>query len=136
MERQTHAEFEKLYSFLRHEEAMRMQALKREEEQRSRAMAQKMEELARDMTSASQHIRALQEELAVDSISMLHVSLNYALHCANADGNVYSFFFYILFLFSEMQEDAGEVLRALLHTLSRLIPSRTYNPMNFCPSQS
>lgn len=85
MERQTRAEFEKLHSFLRAEEETRMQALKREEEQRSRAMAQKMEEITKDITSVSQHIKALEEELELDGIPMLHVSPKYPLYCHNGD---------------------------------------------------
>lgn len=75
MERQTRAEFEKLHSFLRAEEEARMQALKWEEEQRSQAVAQKMEELGKDITAVSRHISALEQELDLDGISVLHVSL-------------------------------------------------------------
>lgn len=74
METQTRAEFEKLRSFLRDEEETRVQALKREEEQRSRDMAQKIEEINHGIASVSERIRALEEELALDGISMLHVS--------------------------------------------------------------
>lgn len=85
MERLTRAEFEKLHLFLRAEEETRMQALKREEEQRSRAMAQKVEEITKDITSVSQHIRALEAELDVDGISMLRVRLQSLLYCHNDD---------------------------------------------------
>lgn len=86
MERQTRAEFEKLRAFLRAEEETRLQALKREEEQKSRAMAQKMEEIAKDITAVSQHIRALEEELALEDIPMLHVRPRS--FCQNADPKV------------------------------------------------
>lgn len=81
VETQTHAEFEKLRSFLRAEEETRMQALKREEEQRSAAVAQKIEEIAKDITSVSDCIRALEADLALDGISVLHVSLEYPDYC-------------------------------------------------------
>lgn len=77
VETQTHLEFEKLRSFLCAEEETRIQALKREEELRSRAMAEKIEEITRDIASVSEHIRALEEELASDGISVLHVRLKH-----------------------------------------------------------
>lgn len=81
MEAQTHAEFEKLRSFLRAEEETRMQALKREEEQRSRAVAEKIQEIAKDITSVSECIRALEGDLALEGISVLHVRGKYADSC-------------------------------------------------------
>lgn len=51
-----------------------MQALKREEEQKSEVMVQKVEEINREITSLSESIRALEEELAMEGISVLHVS--------------------------------------------------------------
>ncbi|KAM9335041.1 E3 ubiquitin-protein ligase TRIM35 [Symphorus nematophorus] len=74
VERRTREEFEKLHSFLRAEEAARMEALKREEEQKNRAMMQKIEEISRDITSVSESIRALEEEIALEGISVLHKS--------------------------------------------------------------
>lgn len=52
-----------------------MEELKREEEQRSRAVMQKIEEITRDITSVSESIRVLEEEIALQDISVLHVSL-------------------------------------------------------------
>lgn len=75
VERRTREEFEKLHSFLRAEEEARMEALKREEEQRSRAMVQRIEEISTDITSLSESIRVLEEEIALEGISILHVSL-------------------------------------------------------------
>lgn len=72
VERRTREEFEKLHSFLRAEEESRMAALKAEEEQRSLAVAQKIEEITRDITSVSESIRVLEEEMASDGISVLH----------------------------------------------------------------
>lgn len=83
VETQTHAEFEKLHSFLRAEEETRVQALKREEEQRSRAMAEKIQEITKDITSVSECIQALEGDLALDGISVLHVRPKYADYCAD-----------------------------------------------------
>lgn len=94
METQTHAEFEKLRSFLRAEEETRMQALKREEEQRSAAVAQKIEKIANDITSVSDCIRALEADLALDGISMLHVSLEYPDYCDDSHAKSFN---YLLF---------------------------------------
>lgn len=85
MEAQTHAEFEKLRSFLRAEEETRMQALKREEEQRSRAMAEKIQEIAKDITSVSECIQALEGDLALEGISVLHVRPKYSDYCDDHD---------------------------------------------------
>lgn len=75
-----------------------MQALRREEEQRSHAMAQKMAEIAKDITSVSQQITALEEELDLDGVSLLHVSLKDLLRCHHGDIkhlqlNLFFFFF-------------------------------------------
>lgn len=117
VETQTHAEFEKLRSFLRAEEETRMQALKREEEQRSAAVAEKIEKIVKDMTSLSDCIRALEADLASDSISMLHVSLKYPDYCDDSHAKSLN---YLLFHFppSELQEDAGKVLKVLITVLN------------------
>lgn len=75
MERRTREEFEKLHTFLQAEEEARMEALKEEEEQKSRAMRQKIEEITNDIMSVSESIRVLEEELALEGIPVLHVSL-------------------------------------------------------------
>ncbi len=75
MERRTREEFEKLRTFLQAEEEARLGALKREEEQKRRAMMRKIEEITRDITSVSESIRVLEEEIALEGISVLHVSL-------------------------------------------------------------
>nr|XP_046235749.1 E3 ubiquitin-protein ligase TRIM35 [Scatophagus argus] len=72
VERRTREEFEKLRSFLQAEEETRMEALKKEEVQKSRAMMQKIEEITRDITSVSESIRVLEEEMASEGISLLH----------------------------------------------------------------
>nr|XP_020472464.1 tripartite motif-containing protein 35-like [Monopterus albus]XP_020472465.1 tripartite motif-containing protein 35-like [Monopterus albus] len=72
VERRTHEEFEKLRSFLQAEEEARMEALRQEEEQKSREMRQKIEEMERKVTSVSASISVLEEEMALDTISILH----------------------------------------------------------------
>ncbi|XP_026216968.1 tripartite motif-containing protein 35 [Anabas testudineus] len=72
VERRTHEEFQKLHSFLQVEEEARMEELRREEEQKSRQMRHKIEEMERNITSVSVSIRALEEEMALEGISVLH----------------------------------------------------------------
>ncbi|XP_059181906.1 zinc-binding protein A33-like [Centropristis striata] len=72
VERRTREEFEKLHSFLNAEEEARMEALRREEEQKSRAVRQKIEEMTRNIESVSESIRGLEEEIALEGISILH----------------------------------------------------------------
>lgn len=72
VERRTREEFEKLRCFLQAEEEARMEALKMEEEQKSRTMRQRIEEMTNSITSLSETIRALEEELASEDISVLH----------------------------------------------------------------
>ncbi|XP_076120627.1 zinc-binding protein A33-like [Alosa pseudoharengus] len=60
-ERQIKEEFEKLYQFLRDEEAARIAALKEEEEQKSQMMKEKIEKMSREISSLSDTVRAIQE---------------------------------------------------------------------------
>uniref|UniRef100_A0A3B3U9M3 Nuclear factor 7, brain-like n=1 Tax=Poecilia latipinna TaxID=48699 RepID=A0A3B3U9M3_9TELE len=73
VERQTHEEFDKLHSFLRVEEESRMETLRREEEQKTGQMRQMMEEIERSISSMSETIRVLEEEMALEDLSVLHV---------------------------------------------------------------
>uniref|UniRef100_A0A3B3Y7S3 Tripartite motif containing 35-13 n=1 Tax=Poecilia mexicana TaxID=48701 RepID=A0A3B3Y7S3_9TELE len=73
VERRTHEEFDKLHSFLRVEEESRMETLRREEEQKTGQMRQMMEEIERSMSSMSETIRVLEEEMALEDLSVLHV---------------------------------------------------------------
>lgn len=75
VERRTHEEFQKLHNFLQVEEEVRIETLRRDEEQKSREMRQKIEEMERNITSVSVSIRDLEEEMALDGISILHVSM-------------------------------------------------------------
>ncbi|KAF7658948.1 hypothetical protein LDENG_00005510 [Lucifuga dentata] len=72
VERRIHEEFEKLHQFLHAEEEARMEALKEEEEQKSRAIRQKIEEITRNINSVSESIRAIEEQVALEDISLLH----------------------------------------------------------------
>ncbi|CAG5927417.1 unnamed protein product [Menidia menidia] len=72
VERRTHEEFEKLHRFLQDEEESRMNALRRDEEQKSAEMRQKIEEMERNISSLSETITALEEEMALEDIPVLH----------------------------------------------------------------
>ncbi|KAF0029931.1 hypothetical protein F2P81_019036 [Scophthalmus maximus] len=72
VERRTREEFEKLRGFLRAEEEGRMEELRADEEQKRRAMARKIEEIEGSIATVSASIRDLEEEMALDDISVLH----------------------------------------------------------------
>ncbi|XP_064199023.1 E3 ubiquitin-protein ligase TRIM35-like [Anguilla rostrata] len=71
-EEQIKAEFEKLHHFLRVEEEVRVTALKEEEEAKSLMMKAKINAVERTMASLSDTIRALEEEIQVEDITLLH----------------------------------------------------------------
>lgn len=100
VEARTHAEFEKLRGFLRAEEETRVQALKREEEQRSRAVAEKIQEIAKDITSVSECIRALEGDLALEGVSVLHVRPDYPDYCDDNHGKSLNYSVCFFFFFS------------------------------------
>ncbi|XP_076120234.1 E3 ubiquitin-protein ligase TRIM35-like [Alosa pseudoharengus] len=70
-ESQIKQEFEKLHQFLRDEEAARIAALRKEEEQKSQMMKEKIEKMSREISSLSDSIRAIEEEMRYDDISFL-----------------------------------------------------------------
>ncbi|XP_060731911.1 E3 ubiquitin-protein ligase TRIM35-like isoform X2 [Tachysurus vachellii] len=70
-ERQIKEQFEKLHQFLRDEEAVRIAALREEEEQKSQMMKEKIENLSRDISSLSDTIRAIEEEMRAEDILFL-----------------------------------------------------------------
>ncbi|XP_060784644.1 E3 ubiquitin-protein ligase TRIM35-like [Neoarius graeffei] len=70
-EHQIKEEFEKLHQFLRDEEAVRITALREEEEQKSQLMKEKIKKLNRDISSLSDKIRAIEEEMRAEDISFL-----------------------------------------------------------------
>ncbi|XP_030641312.1 tripartite motif-containing protein 35-like [Chanos chanos] len=70
-ERQIKEEFEKLHQFLRDEEAARIAALREEEEQKSQMMKGKIEEMSRDISSLSDTVRAIEDELKTEDVLFL-----------------------------------------------------------------
>ncbi|MGH0178008.1 UNVERIFIED_CONTAM: hypothetical protein FKN15_076372 [Acipenser sinensis] len=74
-ERQIKEEFEKLHQFLRHEEKARIAALRREEEQKGRIMKEKIEKLTREISSLSDTIRVIEEEMKTEDIIFLQCTL-------------------------------------------------------------
>ncbi|XP_041714139.1 E3 ubiquitin-protein ligase TRIM35-like [Coregonus clupeaformis] len=70
-EKQIKKEFEKLHQFLREEEEARIAALKEEEKQKSQKMKVKIEQMNREISSLSDTIRAIEEELKDEDISFL-----------------------------------------------------------------
>ncbi|MGH0154554.1 UNVERIFIED_CONTAM: hypothetical protein FKN15_027402 [Acipenser sinensis] len=72
-ERQIKEEFEKLHQFLRDEEKARIAALRREEEQKGRIMKEKIEKLTREISSISDTIRVIEEEMEAEDIFFLQV---------------------------------------------------------------
>ncbi|KAF5899620.1 tripartite motif-containing protein 35-like, partial [Clarias magur] len=70
-EQQIKKEFELLHQFLRDEEAARITALREEEEQKSQMMKEKIEKLSRDISSLSDTIRAIEEEMRAEDVSFL-----------------------------------------------------------------
>ncbi|XP_028847088.1 zinc-binding protein A33-like [Denticeps clupeoides] len=70
-ERRIKEEFEKLRQFLRDEEAARIAALREEEEQKSHMMKEKIEKMSREISSLSDTIRAIEEEMGAEDVSFL-----------------------------------------------------------------
>ncbi|XP_069051999.1 zinc-binding protein A33-like isoform X2 [Lepisosteus oculatus] len=70
-ERQIKEEFEKLHQFLRDEEEARIAALREEEKQKSQMMKEKFESLTREISSLSETIRAIEQEMRADDIFFL-----------------------------------------------------------------
>ncbi|XP_006631717.3 zinc-binding protein A33-like [Lepisosteus oculatus] len=70
-ERQIKEEFEKLHQFLRDKEEARIAALREEEKQKSQMMKEKFESLTREISSLSETIRAIDQEMRADDIFFL-----------------------------------------------------------------
>ncbi|KAI1888773.1 hypothetical protein AGOR_G00172170 [Albula goreensis] len=71
IERQIRVEFEKLHQFLRDEEAARITALREEEEQKSQRMKERIDKMTREISSLSDTIRDLEQEMKADDITFL-----------------------------------------------------------------
>ncbi|KAL2080869.1 hypothetical protein ACEWY4_022722 [Coilia grayii] len=72
-EKQIREEFEKLHQFLRDEEAARIAALREEEEQKSQMMKKKIEKMSREISSLSDTIKAIEEDMKADDVTFLQV---------------------------------------------------------------
>uniref|UniRef100_A0AAY4BH56 Uncharacterized protein n=1 Tax=Denticeps clupeoides TaxID=299321 RepID=A0AAY4BH56_9TELE len=72
-ERRIKEEFEMLHQFLQDEEAARIAALREEEEQKSQMMKEKMEKMSREISSLSDTIRAVEEEMGAEDVSFLQL---------------------------------------------------------------
>ncbi|XP_028848268.1 zinc-binding protein A33-like [Denticeps clupeoides] len=70
-ERRIKEEFEKLHQFLHNEEAARIAALREEEELKSQMMKEKMEKMSSEISSLSDTIRAVEEEMGAEDVSFL-----------------------------------------------------------------
>ncbi|XP_062390934.1 zinc-binding protein A33-like isoform X2 [Sardina pilchardus] len=70
-EKQIKEEFERLHQFLRDEEAARIAALREEEKQKSQMMKEKIEKMSREISSLSDSIRAIEEEMGANDIIFL-----------------------------------------------------------------
>uniref|UniRef100_A0AAZ1XH98 Nuclear factor 7, brain-like n=1 Tax=Oreochromis aureus TaxID=47969 RepID=A0AAZ1XH98_OREAU len=70
-ERQIRAEFNKLQQFLKEEEEFRLAALREEEEQKGRTISREMKMIEEQISSLSDSISAVEEELQKHSVSFL-----------------------------------------------------------------
>ncbi|XP_043968037.1 zinc-binding protein A33-like isoform X2 [Gambusia affinis] len=70
-ERQIRAEFNKLHQFLREEEESRLAALREEEEQKRKTISREMKRIEEQISSLSDSISAVEEELQKDKVSFL-----------------------------------------------------------------
>uniref|UniRef100_A0A3B4DEC5 Tripartite motif-containing protein 35-like n=1 Tax=Pygocentrus nattereri TaxID=42514 RepID=A0A3B4DEC5_PYGNA len=75
VERQIKEEFEKLYQFLRDEEAARITALREEEQQKRQMMTEKIEKMSREIEALSDTIRAIEEEMGAEDIAFVQQSM-------------------------------------------------------------
>ncbi|XP_062391172.1 zinc-binding protein A33-like [Sardina pilchardus] len=70
-EKQIKEEFEKLHQFLRDKEAARIAAVKKEEKQQTKMMKEKIEKMSREISSLSDSIKAIEEQIHADDITFL-----------------------------------------------------------------
>ncbi|XP_064190409.1 E3 ubiquitin-protein ligase TRIM35-like isoform X1 [Anguilla rostrata] len=68
---QIQKEFEILHQFLRDNEAARIAVLREEEEQKSQRMKERVEDMTKEISSLTEAIRALEQEMRADDISFL-----------------------------------------------------------------
>ncbi|MEQ2182952.1 hypothetical protein GOODEAATRI_027540, partial [Goodea atripinnis] len=70
-ERQIRAEFNKLHQFLKEEEESRLAALREEEEQKGKTISREMKRIQEQISSLSDSISAVEEDLQKDNMSFL-----------------------------------------------------------------
>ncbi|XP_036387721.1 nuclear factor 7, ovary-like [Megalops cyprinoides] len=70
-ERRVKGEFERLHQFLQDEEAARISELREEEAEKSRAMKEKIESVAKEISSLSETIRVIEQDMAKDTLTFL-----------------------------------------------------------------
>ncbi|XP_036000100.1 tripartite motif-containing protein 35-like [Fundulus heteroclitus] len=70
-ERQIRAEFNKLHQFLKEEEESRLAALREEEEQKRKTISREMKRIQEQISSLSDSISAVEEDLQKDNVSFL-----------------------------------------------------------------
>ncbi|MED6290613.1 hypothetical protein CHARACLAT_014964, partial [Characodon lateralis] len=70
-ERQISAEFNKLHQFLKEEEESRLAALREEEEQKGKTISREMKRIKEQISSLSDSISAVEEDLQKDNMSFL-----------------------------------------------------------------
>ncbi|KAI4894165.1 hypothetical protein NFI96_027840 [Prochilodus magdalenae] len=74
-ERRIKEEFEKLHQFLRDEEAARIAALRKEEEQKSQVIKETIGKMSRELEVLSDTIRKLEEEMESEEVSLIQVTV-------------------------------------------------------------
>ncbi|CAL1568475.1 unnamed protein product [Knipowitschia caucasica] len=74
VERRTREEFQVLQSFLEAEEAVRVESVRREQEHKTQAMREKATEMSRNIQAISESIRSLEQQMALDNLSILNNS--------------------------------------------------------------
>ncbi|XP_031431934.1 E3 ubiquitin-protein ligase TRIM35-like [Clupea harengus] len=70
-EEQMKEEFEKLHQFLKDEEEARLRAVKEDEKQKSFVMKEKIEELSKEMSTLSDTITAIEQQMVAEDIIFL-----------------------------------------------------------------
>lgn len=75
VERRTHEEFQELHNFLEEMERANIELLKKEEEEKSRTVKRLMDDVEVNISSLSDAITALEEQVALDAIPLLLVRL-------------------------------------------------------------